>query len=216
VSGFLATQAALHQALDTSALYMVWAGPNDFTVPSPNVQTALTASTNLVNEVSRLYAAGARNFFVPTMNDLQYTADIMAAGPVSMYGAHVLSETFNAALTQGLKTLAAHAPGANIQIFDVNVPLNAVRAQLAAAGGNVTNPCWTGSSYGYADVVKPGTKCGNPDTYYLWDRVHPTAVVNDYVGKAFAAAVPEPEGYALALGGLLTVGALRLRQRRQA
>jgi phospholipase/lecithinase/hemolysin len=214
ITGFISAQ---HGApLDANTLYMVWAGANDFNVPAPTLQTALTASANLAADIGRLYAAGARNFFVPTMPDLQYTAGIMAAGAQQQALASALSASFNSALTFGLQSLAAHAPGANIQVFDANVPLNAIRADIAAQGGNVTDPCWTGSSYGAADLAHPGTLCSNPAAYYLWDKVHPSATVTSYVGQAFAAAVvPEPETYALALCGLLTVAVARLGRKRQ-
>ncbi|MBP7484430.1 MAG: PEP-CTERM sorting domain-containing protein [Aquabacterium sp.] len=51
--------------------------------------------------------------------------------------------------------------------------------------------------------------CANPDNYLFWDGVHPTAAAHQVLGNAFAAAVPEPETYALMLAGLGIVVAAR-------
>ncbi|MDE2000230.1 MAG: PEP-CTERM sorting domain-containing protein [Burkholderiales bacterium] len=55
--------------------------------------------------------------------------------------------------------------------------------------------------------------CANPDNYLFWDGVHPTAAAHQVLGQAFAAAVPEPESYALLLAGL---GVMFVAQRRKA
>lgn len=205
VNSFTAGLSAAGKTADASALYVVWGGGNDF-FASPTVQTAMIAISNLTGEVAQLYAAGARDFFIPLLPDLAYTADSIKNGGAYQQGAHQLSVGFNNGLTASLNNLKSQLAGANIQVFDTNAVLSTYRANLAAAGGNVTSPCWTGNYLG------AGTVCNNPDQYMLWDGVHPTAGVHAAVGQAMAAAVPEPEAMGLALVGLIMVGALRRRQ----
>ena len=193
--------AAHTGSVDASALYVVWAGANDF-FDAFTAATVATATQNLLQDVAALYGAGARQFFIPTLPDLQYTADAIAAGGAQQTGAHLLSVAFNGTLTSAMGNLQSTLPGAQIQVFDVNPVLTSIRGNYA----NVSNPCWTGSYQGFN---QPGTLCANPAGNYLWDSVHPSASVHLAVGKAFAAAVPEPESYALVLVGLLTVAAVR-------
>ena len=206
VNSFTAGLSAAGKTADASALYVVWGGGNDF-FTTPTVQTAMIAISNLTGEVAQLYAAGARDFFIPLLPDLAYTAESIKNGGAYQQGAHQLSVGFNNGLTASLNNLESKLAGANIQIFDTNSVLTTYRNQLAAAGGNVSDPCWTGGYLGGA-----ATLCNNPNQYMLWDGVHPTAGVHAAVGQAMAAAVPEPEAMGLALVGLIMVGALRRRQ----
>jgi phospholipase/lecithinase/hemolysin len=200
-------------ALDPTALYVVWAAGNDF-FDAPVGATVLSASQNLAKDVSLLYAAGARQFFVPTLPDLGQTADSIAKGEAVVAGAHAMTVAFNGALAAAMQQVAASSPGANIQVYDVNPVLTAVRNGYISAGGNVTTGCWSGNYKGYADPA--GTLCANPAAYYLWDQVHPTANVHRYMGEAFAAAVPEPATYAQLMLGLVAVAGVAVRRRATA
>lgn len=195
---------------DPSALYVVWGGGNDF-LSSPSASTVTTVVNNLVQNVTRLYQAGARDFFVPNLPDLATTADAIKAGGEKQAGIHQISLAFNAALAQGMATLQGSLQGSNIQVFDTFGALAAVRADYVAQGYNVTQGCWDG------DMLGAGTLCADASQYYLWDGLHPTAGVHQAVGQAFAqaVAVPEPAAWALSLVGLGMVG-LAARRRRAA
>jgi phospholipase/lecithinase/hemolysin len=73
----------------------------------------------------------------------------------------------------------------------------------------VVDRCWTGDYDGTG-----GALCADPDRYFLFDSVHPSAVVHRATGLAMAAAVPEPQALALLLAGLgvAAVGAARARR----
>jgi phospholipase/lecithinase/hemolysin len=66
----------------------------------------------------------------------------------------------------------------------------------------VTDPC----------LVSGVSVCADPSQYLFWDSVHPTTAGHAVLGGAFAAAVPEPETYALMLGGLALIGLLSRRR----
>lgn len=211
VNNFVAKGAASSQSL-----YVVWGGGNDFlaVINSGDFSTisnvVSTAVTNLVTEVGTLYGSGARDFLVPLLPDLS-TTYYGTSGVVPAPMLSGLSASFNSALSTQLNKLQAVSPGLNLTIFDTPTMLAGVRAGLAAAGGNVTDRCWTGD---YTGANSSGPVCSNPDSYYLFDKVHPTAYVHDAVGHAMASAVPEPDTQALMLAGLMITGTLLRRRRR--
>ncbi|HIV71297.1 MAG TPA: hypothetical protein H9903_10230 [Candidatus Aquabacterium excrementipullorum] len=199
-----------HKA-DASALYVVWGGGNDF-LSSPTAATVATAIDNLAQNVTLLYQAGARDFFIPNLPDLATTSDAIEAGGADQAGAHQLSLSFNAALKQTMAGLQSSLQGANIQVFDTLGTLVSIRDSYIAQGFNVTQGCWDGDMFG------KGTLCADPSKYYLWDGLHPTAGVHQALGQAFAqaAVVPEPAAWALSLAGVAMVSVLAARRRREA
>ena len=197
------------QQIDPSALYVIWAGGNDF-FSSPTAATVTSAVTNLANDVGLLYQAGARDFFIPNLPDLASTADAIKAGGATQAGAHALSIGFNNALAQTMGQLQTALPGSHIQMFDTFGLLATVRASFASQGFNVTDGCWQGEYTGQ------GVLCADPSRYYLWDDVHPTTGVHQAVGRAMAAAVPEPGTVTLSIFGLALVAGAASRRRAAA
>ena len=204
INSYLSTRSTT----DASALYVVWGGGNDF-LSSPTPATITTAVDNLVQNVSLLYGAGARDFFIPNLPDLATTSSAIAAGGAQQAGAHQISLAFNAALAQAMSGLQSSLQGSHIQVFDTFSTLATVRADYVAQGYNVKDGCWNGDMFGQ------GTLCADPSKYYLWDGLHPTAEVHEAVGQAFAqaVAVPEPATWALTLAGVGVVGLMAQRRR---
>ena len=110
-----------------------------------------------------------------------------------------------AALTQGFNTLVSHDlasmdPGLSVHTLDAyDLIVKAVMNPGAFGLTDVTDPCWTGGTTGYAGG---GAVCGTPDTYLFWDFAHPTAAANKFVAEAaFQAVIPEPSTWAMMLVG---------------
>jgi phospholipase/lecithinase/hemolysin len=188
---------------DANALYVVWAGPNDFFSGTNMLSTtaSTTIAQNFLNDVSNLYALGARDFFVPLMPDLSLTpsaaqTDLTTPG----YKAAAAQRTveYNQLLVSGLANLTGTLPGVNIQTFDTVQFMTQERSLLQGMNFNVTDSCFDKTA---------GTVCSNPGQYLFWDGVHPTAAAHALLGQAFAAAVPEVStGWMMVLGlGLMVV-----------
>ncbi len=191
--------AATGGAADPNALYVVWGGANDVFLAQDDGRLAsdpaavLTeAVTNVTRITSVLGAVGAQHILVVGMPDLGLTP-AFASDPG---GASALANSFNAGL---LAALGAYGPTGKWQYFDTFTFLDTVVANPAAYGfTNVTAPCFDGVS----------SVCADPSHYLFWDSVHPTTAGHAVLGAAFAAAVPEPETYALMLAGLAVLGVL--------
>lgn len=202
---------------DANALYVVWGGGNDFlaaiaTGDFSNMNAVVTtAVTNLVTEVGTLYGAGARDFLIPLLPDLG-TTFYGTSGALPASSLTSLSNSFNGALAKQMNALEARSAGMNLSLFDTPSVLAGVRAALAASGGDVVNRCWAGDYAGSGATPV----CANPDQFYLFDKVHPTAYVHDAFGKAMAAAVPEPMSSGLMLVGLVFMGVALRRHRATA
>ncbi len=185
------------------SLFMVWGGPNDvflgLALGTPAVDIVTTAVTNVANLVGALAMMGARDILVPNMPNLATTPLGLSQDAAGQAGLAAISAGFNAGLAAALGQVGTLFPAANIIEFDV--------ADFFA--GVVANP----SMYGFSDVTTPCYLVGNCDGYLFVDGVHPTAQGHAVLGRAFAAAVPEPATLvliALALFAMAAVG----RQRR--
>ena len=211
VNQFTTGLSAAGKTADASALYFLWGGGNDFFSAEDKLAAVDPAVANLTGQVTQLYNAGAREFFVPLLPDLASTLDNVNAGPAVQAQAHALSVLFNTNLASALQGLQGSLSGATIRVFDPNPSLNATRDAILAEGGTATASCWTGIYTGTG-----GTLCANPDLYTLWDGVHPTARLHEALGQAMAASVPEPSTYGLALAGVLIAAAAAKRQRKAA
>ncbi len=208
VAGYVSALSTAGVSADANALYFLWGGPNDIFANVTSTTVAATAAANMAANVSTLYSAGARDFFIPLMPDLSLTpwaTQQDATTPGAKQAALDRTNEFNTALTNDLNALAPTLAGANIQVFDTVALQHATFSALAGLGYNTTDPCLNG------DYTSGGTVCANPDKYLFWDSVHPTAFVHEALGNAFAVAVPEPSTYALLGIGLmgLAVGTVR-------
>ena len=139
------------------------------------VSLAAAADMNfIVNSVAQ---AGAGTILVTNLPKLSLTPQFRAtpAAPLADFAV----TTFNGALLTGLNATAAARPGTNIIMMDLFKIGDVIAANPSAFGvSNVTQPCFNGV-----------TVCANPNDYFYFDGVHPTAaghaaiarLANDYL-----------------------------------
>ncbi len=139
------------------------------------VSLAAAADMNFI--VGSVAQAGAGTILVTNLPKLSLTPQFRAtpAAPLADYAV----TTFNGALLTGLNATAAARPGTNIIMMDLFKIGDVIAANPSAFGvSNVTQPCFNGV-----------TVCANPNDYFYFDGVHPTAtghaaiarLANDYL-----------------------------------
>lgn len=203
VNKYVSALSSAGQTADPNALYFVWGGANDMFANITSTTVASTAAANMESDITTLYNAGARDFFVPLMPDLSLTpwaATQDAATPGDKQASLDRTNEYTGLLTSDLGTLSSTLPGINIQVFDTLTLQRNTFKLLGNLGYNTTTPCLTG------DYTSGGTVCSDPSHYIFWDDVHPTAVIQQSLGDSFAvAAVPETSPTLMMLVGGLAV-----------
>ena len=207
---FSATFSSIHKHYGGNA----WPKPGHVAVVSQSGAVGTQAIKNITGHIGALYAAGARDFFVPDLADFSFTFVAQQQPAEGQAALSSMTAKFNLGMDMALDALEGSLSGITIRRFDTNAVLKAYRADLVADGGTLTDRCW-GGSYGGGGVSPRLTACSNPDKYFLFDAVHPTSGVHQALGMAFAAAVPEPSTTGLALVWLLGV-AVTVGRRRAA
>lgn len=203
---------------DPNALYIVVGGGNDMRDARSTFQTASAADAagreaaaqatvgNLVSSLGFLALHGAKHVLVSNLPDLGGTPE---AGLLGLrYASTDVTNRFNALVPSLLA--AGTGFGLDMSFLDMAGLLKKVIADATTNGGGL---------YGITDVTSPCAgflySTGDACSVSLFsDVLHPSATAHRLIGEAaFAAAVPEPQTYAL-LG--LGLAAVVLRSRRRA
>lgn len=176
----LAAQGATGSA---EALYVVWAGANDFLFQGNRNPTV--AVGNLAQAIRSLYALGARRFLVPNLPDLDDIPVGAGIGPGESLSAH--GRVHNLLLAKAVAQLEGELPGASLALFDVAALLNEILANLEAYGftaGATAGPA--------AGCVLPPFQCSpvEPTGSLFWDELHPSARAHRIIGERAAARLP--------------------------
>ncbi|MBR8831949.1 MAG: Phosphatidylcholine-sterol acyltransferase [Chroococcopsis gigantea SAG 12.99] len=193
---------------DPNALYVIWAGANDYLgggVTDPTIPV-----TNLTNSIVNLYGKGAKNFLVVNLPDLGKTP--LGLNSPASTALSSLSSAHDQLLKASLNNLSQTLPGVDINPLDVFSLFNNVASNPGQYGlTNVTDACLPTNPIG----VPSGLPCSNPDQYFFWDALHPSTRAHQIISAAAqrSLGVPEPSTVvALVSVGLLGAG-VRLKQK---
>lgn len=172
---------AQNLAADSKAIYIIWAGSNDFLGDMTNPQqTISTAITNLVTAVTKLRQHGAQHILVPSLPDLGKTARGIASGNGAILSQ--LTTSFNQALTENLQ------------------PLNVIQIDMPAALEVITNtqtifdPTYPNLT-NFTDAclnTNSSTLCDTPNQYFYWDDIHPSTQGHKALALFFYASIAQP------------------------
>lgn len=205
--GLFASLIPANQTADPNALYVLWAGANDYLPTQSSFTPFTTPETTIGNlsfALSTLAALGAKNFLVANLPDLG-SLPLTSTTPISDNLNNLVS-LHNNSLNTTLNTFS-QAPGSdlNIKLLDVNSLFkNAISNPDQFGFTNVTEACINN-----LNCVLGGQTV--QAQYLFWDNIHPTTVTHQEIAKlAFeeleTESVPEPA----TIVGTVVFGALAM------
>lgn len=159
-------------SIPQDALYIVWAGANDYISGGRDY---ITAVANIFNALQTLTAAGARHVLVANLPNLGATPN-MNGSAETYNAARAYTTNFNLALKMTLDSFPTDPPVA-LYLLDVFSLFEAFGA----------NP----GRYGFTNVRDSSPQFGvsfdNSEGYLFWDDLHPTTEVHALLARAAAA-----------------------------
>ncbi|MBG1260980.1 SGNH/GDSL hydrolase family protein [Nostoc commune] len=165
-----------HQQTNSDALYVLWAGANDYL---QGVSSATIPLKNMTTAINSLTDVGAKKILVANLPDLgQLPATRNSTNSVNL---SALTQAHNQGLRRSLKVLSQQHSDLEILQLDANALYRDAIANPAAFNfTNVISPCLSGSD-----------TCGNPDQFLFWDGIHPTAAAHRIIGETAFSTIQE-------------------------
>jgi phospholipase/lecithinase/hemolysin len=165
-----------HQQTNPNALYVLWAGANDYL---QGVSSATVPVENVTGGIASLAGVGAKKILVANLPDLgQLPAMRTRANSASL---SALTQAHNQGLRRSLKLLSQQYSDLQIVTLDANRLYRDAIANPAAFGfTNVISACLSGSR-----------ACSNPDQFLFWDGIHPTTAAHRILGEAAFSAIQD-------------------------
>lgn len=162
VPGLLAQVQSFVQTtpqLSSSALYVLWAGANDYLHGANAVAQPVK---NIQQAIATLSSKGAQRFLVTNLPDLgQIPATRNQASSARL---STLTQQHNQRLRRSLKVLNQQFPDLQMVTLDSYALYQTAIANPSQFGfSQVQSGCLTGSG-----------ACSNPDQFLFWDDIHPT------------------------------------------
>lgn len=163
------------QKLNPNALYILWAGANDYLFGATDASSAIA---NLSNAVQSLLTAGAKRVLVANLPDLGKVPATYST--LSSSNLSAVTNLHNLALAKSIDSLGQKfGSGNKIIQLDVN---SLYRAAISNPGKfdftNVTSSCLSNM-----------TTCSNPDKFLFWDGIHPTTAAHRVLADAALKAI---------------------------
>jgi len=165
-----------HQQTNPNALYVLWAGANDYL---QGVSSATVPVENVTGGIASLAGVGAKKILVANLPDLgQLPATRTSANSKNL---NALTQAHNQGLRRSLKLLSQQYSDLQIVTLDANrLYRDAITNPAAFGFTNVISACLSGSR-----------ACGNPDQFLFWDGIHPTTAAHRILGEAAFSAIQD-------------------------
>ncbi|MEA5532928.1 SGNH/GDSL hydrolase family protein [Crocosphaera sp. XPORK-15E] len=175
---------------DPNALYIIWAGANDYLgggITDPSEPVA-----NLSSAVETLYNLGSRHFLVGNLPALGQTPLALSQGTEVINSLNQVTAGHNFLLSQSLDNLRLLS-GIDLKLLDIASLFENIITLPADFGFNVVDaPCLVNSPLFTPPPAVP-SQCENPDQYLFWDDLHPSAATHQFIGDLAFQTLSIPE-----------------------
>jgi phospholipase/lecithinase/hemolysin len=173
VDSFIKDHQQVQQSADPEALYVIWAGANDYSIDGGNPEATVD---NLETSIKNLYDTGARNFLVADLPDLGKIPAVTGLDNPQVADALTnFTQAHNSLLAGSLNELDNSLTDINLTPLEISGLFEDVRANPEDFG-------FTNTSDSFLDPTTLTPSSSNPDEYLFWDDIHPTAAFHDLVG----------------------------------
>jgi phospholipase/lecithinase/hemolysin len=170
LNAFILPLHQTHQRANSEALYILWAGANDYLGGQITDPTQPVA--NLSQGIKSLYQVGARLILVLNLPELGNTPLIQKSEDTNPSQLNQLSNAHNSLLKTAVKQLSQSLPEIQLGLVDIRELFKMVIADPGKFGlTNVTDGC----------IV---VACSRPEQYLFWDQLHPTTVAHQMIAEA--------------------------------
>lgn len=163
-----------HPHATSEALYVLWAGANDYLQGTTNTNQPVANITQAIESLTR---TGATKILVANLPDLgQLPATRNSANSKSL---STLTQTHNSGLRRSLKVLKQQQPHLHLVTLDANLLYQQAITDPARFGfTQVTSACLMGV-----------TSCPHPEQFLFWDSIHPTTAGHQILAATTAASL---------------------------
>jgi phospholipase/lecithinase/hemolysin len=163
--------------LHADALFIIWAGANDFLGGSSDFQTP---AANIGDAMDQLATFGAQNIMVVNLPDLGAIPRNYGTGAAAV--ATALTNSFNTELADVVDSFKTAHPSIHVYEFDVNALFKDVVAHPTTYGiGNTTSIC---------PNFLVDNDFSNDGDYLFWDDLHPTTEAHEVIAQRAAEILP--------------------------
>ncbi|AFZ15240.1 lipolytic protein G-D-S-L family [Crinalium epipsammum PCC 9333] len=168
------TQA--NQQANLNALYVIWAGANDYL---QGVSSEKVPLENLTIAIASLHDFGAKKMLVGNLPDLGHLPATRTNGNSAYLSG--LTRAHNQGLRRSLKLISQQRSDLQIATLDANTLYREA----------ITNPAAFGFSNVISGCMAAQTSYSNPDQFLFWDSIHPTTAAHHIIGKTALAAIQD-------------------------
>jgi phospholipase/lecithinase/hemolysin len=169
LEAFIAPLHQNDQRANPEALYILWAGANDYL--GGNITNPAIPITNLSQSIQALYQVGARYILVfnlPELGDTPLASDSETINPSQL---NQLSNIHNTLLNEALEQLRQSLTGVELGLVDIRALFKMVIANPGQFDlNNVTDSCLI-------------VACSRPEQYLFWDQLHPTTAAHQIIAE---------------------------------
>ena len=169
LDAFIAPLQQTHQRANPEALYILWAGANDYL--GGNITNPAIPITNLSEAIQALYEVGARYILVFNLPELGDTPLARNSETINPGQLNQLSDAHNTLLNTTIEQLRQSLAEIHLGLIDIRALFKMV---IASPGQfdlrNVTDSCLI-------------VACSQSDQYLFWDQLHPTTAAHQIIAE---------------------------------